>query len=339
MPWVTLFEDAYSRLIMGWALSPYPSSATVLAALRMGIVVDPDRGPFGGVPDALYWDNALDFAAGAIATAAGQLTIGRHPIPPYTPHLNGKVERLNRTVAQDFLQGLPFYTDGPAAADGRLYGPAADPMTLAHFAAKFAGWVHTYNITRPHGALGGQTPLERWLTDATPIQQVPEHELRWLLLAGEARIIGRYGIRFQGLNFIAPELHGRVGQRVEVRYMPHDLRKIEVFLDGSWLTTARPQGQLSPEERDQVLARRRADAIELGRRQRRASRQAKLRLAPVTEPGNIEEITVISRAQADVEGNRHRDERLRRLARADLLDLEADPRRPADDPDLSPQID
>jgi putative transposase len=121
--------------------------------------------------------------------------------------------------------------------------------------------------------------------------------------------------------------------------MPHDLRKIEVFLDGNWLTTARPQGQLSPEERDQVLARRRADAMELSRRQRRASRQAKLRLAPVTAPGSIEEVTVISRAQADVEGNRHGDERLRRLARADLLHLEADPRRPPSDSDLPPQID
>jgi putative transposase len=28
-PWVTVFLDAYSRLVMGWAVSLYPSSAHV----------------------------------------------------------------------------------------------------------------------------------------------------------------------------------------------------------------------------------------------------------------------------------------------------------------------
>jgi putative transposase len=32
-PWATLFLDAFSRLIMGWAIALYPSAATVLAAL------------------------------------------------------------------------------------------------------------------------------------------------------------------------------------------------------------------------------------------------------------------------------------------------------------------
>jgi hypothetical protein len=36
--WVTLFVEAYSRPEMGWALSLAPSSATVLAVLRMGLV-------------------------------------------------------------------------------------------------------------------------------------------------------------------------------------------------------------------------------------------------------------------------------------------------------------
>ncbi|MGO9900693.1 MAG: hypothetical protein ACLP0J_13605 [Solirubrobacteraceae bacterium] len=34
-PWVTLFEDQFSRLIVGWAISLRPTQAEVLAALRM----------------------------------------------------------------------------------------------------------------------------------------------------------------------------------------------------------------------------------------------------------------------------------------------------------------
>jgi putative transposase len=49
-PWATLFVDGFSRLVMGWALSLVPTAAVVLAALRQGIVVDPERGPFRRPP-------------------------------------------------------------------------------------------------------------------------------------------------------------------------------------------------------------------------------------------------------------------------------------------------
>lgn len=39
--------------IDGWAISLQPSSAALLAALRDALVVQPERGPSGGVPDRL----------------------------------------------------------------------------------------------------------------------------------------------------------------------------------------------------------------------------------------------------------------------------------------------
>ena len=105
--------------------------------------------------------------------------------------------------------------------------------------------------------------------------------------------------------------------------MPHDLRTIEVFCTGQWLCTARPQGALTTEERDQVLNRRRHDAAELARRQRRSSRQARMRLAPITAPGPIEEVTVVTRDQAKQAGYHRYDEHLWWLARVDLLGLQA----------------
>ena len=321
-PWVTLFLDAYSRLVMGWAISLYPSSATALTALRMGLVIDPERGPFGGVPTLLRWDNGLEFAATALTRTAAALGCVVSPTPPYTPHLKGKIERLHRTITQEFLNGLPFYTNGPRAADQTLYGPAADPITLDRFAGDFDTWVRRYNTTRPHRGLGGQTPLERWCTDPTPIEQVPADQLRGLLLADQERTIGKDGIHFRGLVYVAAELNGRVGQRVTVLYMPHDPRQIELKLDDGWVT-AKPQGLLTAAERDQVLARRRADAAELARRQRRASRRARLRLAPITGPGPIQETTVVSRRQAADDNLRSSDNELQRLARVDLLDLAA----------------
>jgi len=233
-----MFMDGFSRLIMGWAISMYPSSATVLAALRSAITIDPECGPFGGVPEALRWDNGLEFAAEALQTAGAVLGCKVAKMPAYTPHLRGKIERSHRTIQDSFVAGLPFHTDGPAAADGRLYGPAGDPMSLALFVDHFAEWVRSYNAERPHEGLAGMTPLEKWCGDATPVRTVPPEQLRWLLLAGQRRRILKDGIHFQGLMFIAPELNGRVGQDVEVRYMPHDLRTVEVFQGDAWLCGA-----------------------------------------------------------------------------------------------------
>ncbi len=304
---------------LGHAL--YPSAATVLAALGKGIRLDPERGPFGGVPSILRWDNGLEFAAASIKQAAGTLGCVERPTAAYSPHLKGKMERANRTITQDLLAGLPFYTNGPRAIDGSLYGPDAPPMSLALFVGEFDRWVRRYNTERPHAGLGGQTPLQRWESDATPLTLVPEADLRWLMLAGEERTVLKDGIHFHGLAFIAPELNGRVGEKVEVRYVPHDDRRIDVFVDGRWLTTAKPQNALTEADRDRVLAQRRADAAEQGRRQRRASRSARARLAAMTEPGEPEVTTVIPEVRGRAETGGADDLALRRAARTGLLGL------------------
>jgi len=332
-PWATVFIDGFSRLVMGWAISLRPNSGTVLAALRGGIVIDPARGPFGGVPAVLRTDHGLEFTAAALRRSCAALGVELVPAPAYTPHLKGKVERWNRTLVQEFLSGLPFYTGGPRAADGTLLGPDSDPMTLGLFVDRLAAWVADYNISRVHSALGG-TPLQRWAQDATPLREIPAEALRWMLLADRERTVNRDGVHHDGVRFLAPELNGLVGERVQIRYMPHDLRSIEVFRGDVWLATAFAQDTLTDEQRAAVLERRRADAAELGRRQRRASRRARAQLAPITEPGPVTDTTVITAASARADrreptrgragAGRRDDEALRRMARTSLLDLKTD---------------
>jgi putative transposase len=146
--------------------------------------------------------------------------------------------------------------------------------------------------------------------------------------------VNRDGIHFDGLTFIAPELNGHVGERVQVRYMPHDLRRIEVFRGDDWWCTAYPQYRLSEEERAAVLARRRQDAAELSRRQRRASRRARLApiTGPITDPGALDDITVVTADTARAEQRRRKretgvrdyEQRDRDLQRTDLLNLHRD---------------
>ena len=51
-----------------------------------------------------------------------------------------------------------------------------------------------------------------------------------------------------------------VGEEVEIYFMPHDGRLVEVFRDGKHLCTALPQDQLSEDQLNDLLDRRDARA-------------------------------------------------------------------------------
>ena len=119
-PWVTLFVDQFSRLIVGWAMSLRPTQAEVLAALRMSVTIDPERRGFGGVPVLLRWDRGLEFAADSIDQATLALGCVSQRTDAYCPWQKGKIERLNRTIEQELLRGLPGWTGRPRDVRGRL---------------------------------------------------------------------------------------------------------------------------------------------------------------------------------------------------------------------------
>jgi putative transposase len=98
-PWVTLFVDQFSRLIVGWAISLRPTQTEVLAALRMAVTADSERGGFGGVPVLLRWDRGLEFAAESIGQATLALGCVSQRTDAYSPWQKGKIERLNISAA------------------------------------------------------------------------------------------------------------------------------------------------------------------------------------------------------------------------------------------------
>lgn len=284
-PWVTIFVDQFSRLIVGWAISLRPTQAEVLAALRMAVTADPER-EFGGVPVLLRWDRGLEFAAESIGQATLALGCVSQRTDAYSPWQKGKIERLNRAIEQQLLQGLPGWTGGHRDVRGRLVDQT--PWTLERFVAVFADWVTNYNTLRPHTALAGRTPLAMWRSDPTPVRALEHEQARWMLLARANHVVQKDGIHHNSDIYFADELWGMAGEEVEVAFMPHDRRWVEVFHEGRWLATARPSVEFDAATRARVLERRREDARELKAWARRARRRASVRVAPITAPGEIE---------------------------------------------------
>jgi putative transposase len=309
-PWLTSFHDEATRLVMGWCLALYPDAGTVLAALRMGLIVDPDRGPYGGVPAAVAYDGGLEFAAAALQGVCGSLVIDPRSSPPYTPHHHGLIERWHRTIDQTLCCQLPGYTGGPRTAAGDLYGPVRDdatwrasiaespagarPLTISAFIRLFTDWIRWYNTEHAHAGIDGRSPLQAWTSDPSPITIIEPGKLRDLLLAGIDRTITHAGgIRFRNLTYTAAELYGRVGQHVQVRYAPHDDRFIEVYQDGDHLATAYPRDAMSPEQAEAYRAAWAAEGKRLATRRRAASRRARRRLQALDEDSSTAETRLV----------------------------------------------
>lgn len=345
-PWLTTIVDNGTRAFVGWAIALTPHTGTVLTAMRMALTPDPARGPFGGIPAGVRIDRGLEFAAEAIKDVFATLCVDSHRLPGFMPYRKGKVERIHLTIDQTMLCGLPGYTEGPRDASGVMFGPVSDrvkargaapdevvrPMRIERFVDLFVGWAYWYNMERPHRMLDGRTPAEAWNEDVSPIHPVAADRLRHLLLAETQRVVGKDGVRFNSLSYVAPELHGRGGERVQVRYMPHDARWIEVYLDDVHLCTAFPQGQLPPGEAEKFRAHGRAEGKRLSADRRRAAARARIELAPMTG-GEVDaaDSRLIPADQAVLGAGRRADRTLRRRAAADLLGL-TDPATPVADP-------
>lgn len=126
--------DGYSRLAYTEAL---PDERAVTAVAFLGRA----RAWFAahGITqlERIVTDNGSCYRATAFADAMGD---SRHQrITPYTPRHNGKIERYNRILAEEFLYARTWHSEQERATALEV-------------------WNLHYNYHRPHGAHGGKPP-------------------------------------------------------------------------------------------------------------------------------------------------------------------------------------
>jgi transposase InsO family protein len=85
-------------------------------------------------------DNGACYRSNDFKAALG-MQIKHKRTRPYRPQTNGKVERFNRTMVEEWAYARPYNSE-------------------AERAALFNDWLHTYNHHRGHTALNGKSPAD-----------------------------------------------------------------------------------------------------------------------------------------------------------------------------------
>lgn len=215
------FIDDHSRAIVGYRFGYAEDTVRLAAALRPALASR-------GVPEAIYVDNGSAFVDAWLLRACAQLGIKLTHSTPGRPQGRGKIERLFRTVRDQFLVEITGEPDQP----GRHQ--VTDLLELNRL---FAAWVETAYHRTIHSETG-QPPLQRWQTGA-PFALPTPAALTEAFLWEERRTVTKTAtVSLHGNTYqVDPAL---VGRKVELVFDPFDLTTVEVRQGGVPHGTALP---------------------------------------------------------------------------------------------------
>jgi len=150
--YLTVFMDDHSRFIVGHALAHHQKSMLVMEALERGIAAF-------GTPREVLTDNGRQYTAWR-GTTVFEETLRREGIAhiksrPQHPQTLGKVERFWKTLWDEFL--------------GRTVFADFDDCTR-----RLKLFIDAYNFQRPHQALGGLVPADRYFRAAPQVREAIE---------------------------------------------------------------------------------------------------------------------------------------------------------------------
>lgn len=204
--YLTAFMDDHSRFIVSHALAHHQKSTLVMEALERGIAAY-------GTPREVLTDNGRQYTAWR-GTTVFEETLRREGIAhvksrPQHPQTLGKVERFWKTLWDEFLSRTVFADFDDCARRLKLF-------------------IDAYNFQRPHQALGGLVPADRFFRAAPQVREaiersVAENALRLAHQRPTVKpfyLVGRMGDRDVSIAADAGGLRVRLGdeqpQRIDL---------------------------------------------------------------------------------------------------------------------------
>ena len=200
------FVDDHSRALVGYRWGHSEDTVRLEAALRAGLAAR-------GLPKVVYLDNGSAMVSRQLLRALAVLGIRLTHSKPGQPAGRGKIERLFRTVREQFLVEL--------SAPGAL-----DAVTdLTRLNELFAAWVETVYHQRVHRETG-QPPLARFLAPGPPALPSPQLLREAFLWSATRRVTKTATVSLHGNTYEVDA--ALIGRHVELVFDPFDLTTLQV---------------------------------------------------------------------------------------------------------------
>lgn len=245
-PKLIVWMDMKSRLITGWTLSWTENTESIAIALKNGISKY-------GKPKQLYTDNGRayksrilkgdnEFLEGIYGTLGLKVT---HALP-YNAQAK-PIERWFVDFKNDFTRASIAFKGGnilerpeqlkTVLKDDNIKKQIFEEWELEECIEAFIEYKnHMYYKTGRRGHRGdgmnGRTPLEVY-DEELPVEEremLSEEKLRLLFLYEEVRTVQQNGITYLDNTYIADELYKHLKEKVKVKYDPHNLEFIYIYL-------------------------------------------------------------------------------------------------------------
>jgi len=208
------FLDDHSRAVVGHRFGFAEDTVRLAAALRPALASR-------GVPTSVYVDNGSAFVDAWLLRACAKLGIKLIHSTPGRPQGRGKIERMFRTVREQFLIEL---SGEPDDQTGRHQ--VGDLLELNRL---FTAWVETVYHRQVHSETG-QAPLARWSAGGPFALPAPAALAEAFLWEERRSVTKTATVSLHGNLYQVDPLLAR--RRVELVFDPFDLTSIEVRVAG-----------------------------------------------------------------------------------------------------------
>lgn len=252
-PKLIVWIDVKSRFITGWTLSWSETTESVAIALKRGIEKY-------GIPENIFTDNGKAYTSlklkgndelDGIYSMLGVRVSHALPYNAQSKHIERWFVDFKNEFAKEFLtykggnvverpERMRTFTMDKIAK-GLIIEQAELEIEIERFIRHKN---HEYYVLRGgHRGKGmnGRTPLQvmnEELPEAAR-RMVSDEKLRLLFLYEEIRTIQQNGINYLENTYIHEALYYHQGEKVKIKYDPHDLKSIYVYLDtGEFLCKA-----------------------------------------------------------------------------------------------------
>lgn len=261
-PWLTVWYDAASGVVVGYVLSLNPNSETIMMAFARGVAHKPDS-IVEGLASSLYVDNGKDYRS---ARFEGEYDLPENQIGQAHLDITNQnilkslrvevthakeyqawakpVERWFKTLEERYMCELPGYCGGSSDEREENFDRTAAKlaergalMTMDELFAHLTDVVlPTYHNT-PHEGYKGFTPMEMYqkLPKARP--ERPDWQTLSAFMAEMVeRKVTPQGVKFKNRLYWSPQMMHMSGQYIRIRYCRDDLSSVTAYtMDGVYI--------------------------------------------------------------------------------------------------------